>query len=464
MSATRKRAAQNPAGSSVNVGRVLWSYCHILRHDGIDYGEYLDQITYLLFLKMSESERQSVLSSAWAALRDSGDDDLLAAYEDLLRRLGEQSGAVGSVFADARSAFSNGSSLARLVALIDQLGWNDLDIDIQATAFEYLLDQAAAEGKKGAGQYFTPRPLVRAIAECVRPGELADDRSISDPAAGTAGFLIVALELMKERGLDPVSLDIHATELVERPRRLAVMNLLLHGAPHAVVRRADSLLSPPIPDQFSVTMTNPPFGVKGGQMLSRPDFWVRTTNKQVNFVQHVVTELAPGGRAAIVLPDSCLFGEVSRLLWATLIEICDVHTIWRLPDGTFAPYTAGTLTNVVFLTKGRPTSKIWTYDARSSRSGGKRPMRPDELGEMVAAFGSDPYGRRDDSPSETTPRWKFSTVGDLAAVSFEVDRLAWRASSVVLPARDDILVTLDSLIDELRTASEGAQKLRRHLE
>jgi type I restriction enzyme M protein len=425
----------------------------------MDYGQYLDQITYLLFLKMAD-QRRVPSQAGWQRLQGADAESILAEYSEILLDLRARTDVVGSVYGEAISAFESGASLRKLVSLIDELDWANLDLDVQADAFEYLLEQAAAEGKKGAGQYFTPRELMRVIAACVQPGSVSTDRVIVDPAAGTGGFLIAAAEWMRASGLGVDGVRFHGIELVQRARRLAQMNLTLHGIADGVVERSDSLTGPSTIADASVVLVNPPFGSQGGSAPDRSDFWFRTTNKQANFVQLVVAMLEEGGRAALVLPDSCLFGETARGLWPTLLEHTDVHTVLRLPDGTFSPYTSGTRTNVIFLTKGVPTKQIWSFDARSYRGVERRPLVSGELSEFVACFGGDPYGRGPrtaaDSPSG---RWKQFHRDDIAAAQFEFDRVSWRAEAEALSLRATPEIVLREAQRDLELAAVGLQAL-----
>ncbi len=298
----------------------IWGFCHTLRHDGIDYGDYIEQITYLLFLKMADEKALDLPERTdWAHLRKESGTELLEDYQDALRVLGKEPGILGDIFSGAQSRFTNPVNLKKLFGLIDETEWTSLDVDVKGAVFEGLLEKAAAEGKKGAGQYFTPRVLIRSMVRCMKPDPRASkDFKIGDPACGTGGFLVAAYEwLLGETG-GALDRDIarrvrretfFGQDLVARPRRLALMNLHLHQVePH--ISLGDSIYETPGPTRFDVVLTNPPFGTKGAnQAPDRDDFVIQTSNKQLNFVQHVLTVLKPGGRAAIVVPDNVLFAQ-----------------------------------------------------------------------------------------------------------------------------------------------------------
>src|SRR5713101_6494111 len=308
----------------------------------------------------------------WPTLRDYTGTELTDHYIDILRKLGKAPGLLGDIYAGAQSRFKNPVNLKRLIGLIDETEWTTLDVDVKAAAFEGLLEKAASEGKKGAGQYFTPRLLIQSLVRCMKPDPRASqDFKIGDPACGTGGFLVCAYEwlLQETKGsLDRAiakrirTATYYGDDLVARPRRLALMNLYLHQVePH--ISGNDSIYDPPGPERFDVVLTNPPFGTKGAnQAPTRDDFVVETSNKQLNFIQHVMTILKPGGRAAVVVPDNVLFANQAGDVFHVLMEDCDVHTVLRLPRGTFSPYSPGTKTNVLFFTKGRPTETVWIYD------------------------------------------------------------------------------------------------------
>ncbi|NIO36979.1 N-6 DNA methylase, partial [Candidatus Bathyarchaeota archaeon] len=287
---------------------------------GMNYGDYIEQLTYLLFLKIADEKGVSVPEGcSWSDLRVLSGTDLTDHYTDMLRKLSREKGLLGDIFAGSLSKFRRPVNLKRLINMIDETEWSAIDVDIKAEAYEGLLQKYASE-QKGAGQYFTPRPAIRAVVRCIRPDIRENPKfTIHDPAVGTGGFLIAAYEWMLDRTMDGAALSreerrrlqkhtFSGGEIVPETKRLALMNLYLHEI-EADIYYGDSLAEGPHTGRrYDCIMTNPPFGIKGGgEYPNRQDFTVKTSNKQLNFLQHVVTILKPGGRAAIVLPDNVLF-------------------------------------------------------------------------------------------------------------------------------------------------------------
>ncbi len=456
----------------IDVVAKLWGFCHTLRHDGIDYGDYIEQITYLLFLKMAD-ERGLALPkhTDWAHLRRQSGTELLDAYIEALRLLGRERGILGDIFSGAQSRFTNPVNLKKLIGLIDETEWVALDVDVKAAAFEGLLEKAASEGKKGAGQYFTPRVLIDTIVRCVKPDPRATkDFKIGDPACGTGGFLVASYDwLMKETGgaLDrEVAKRIrtqtyYGQDLVARPRRLALMNLYLHQVePHITL--GDSIYEAPAATRFDVVLTNPPFGTKGAnQAPDRDDFVISTSSKQLNFLQHLLTILKPGGRSAIVLPDNCLFEGKAGEVFEILMQDCNLHTILRLPRGTFTPYSQGIKANVAFFQKGRPTEYVWIFDARSNVPGitkKDRPLTPQHFAEFEAAYGKDPNGLSKRKDTGETGRFRRFHPSEIKERGYKLDITWLRDESLEdsddLPEPQDLateaITELEAIVDDLR--------------
>jgi type I restriction enzyme M protein len=418
----------------------LWGFCHTLRHDGIDYGDYIEQVTYLLFLKMVEEKGGEIPQGCrWSDMRDESGGGLLDRYTDILRTLGKTPGMLGDIYAGAQNRFNNAVNLKRLVNLIDEVEWTSLGVDVKAEAYEGLLEKAASEGKKGAGQYFTPRVLIQSIVRCMKPDpRVRPDFTICDPACGTGGFLVAAYEwLMQETGgaLDRASArrirgrTYFGNELVPRPRRLALMNLYLHQVEPAI-RLGDTIYEPAPADRFDVILTNPPFGTRGAnQAPDRDDFTVATSNKQLNFVQHVLTVLDEGGRAAVVLPDNCLFADQAGEVFRILTEDCDLHTVLRLPRGTFTPYSQGVKANVVFFTKGYATETVWIYDARTnvpSITKKERPLTPAHFAEFEQCYGEDPDAQSGRAVAASVDdRWRRFHISEVKEREYKLDGLKW---------------------------------------
>jgi type I restriction enzyme M protein len=471
-----------------DVVQKFWGFCHTLRHDGIDYGDYIEQITYLLFLKMADERaidlsRMAVPGSegaaidcSWPALAGEQGNALTRHYNGVLRTLSLQPGLLGDIFARAASRFNNPVNLKRLIDLIDETKWTTLEIDIKAAVFEGLLEKAASEGKKGAGQYFTPRRLIQSIVRCVRPDpRVHPELAICDPACGTGGFLVVAYEwLLAETRGDAAGPELggqvrrgtyFGQELVQRPRRLALMNLFLHGL-EPEIKLGDSIDELPDERRFNVVLTNPPFGNKGAnQVPRRADFVVKTSNKQLNFLQHVITLLEPGGRAAVIVPDNCLFADQAGEVFKVLTQECDLHTVLRLPNGTFTPYSAGTKTNVVFFTKGPATETVWVYDARTNvpRITKKdRPLTHAHLAAFEACYGLDPNGRSRRSAGDSREdRWRSFSIAEVRARDFKIDGLKWLKEESLedeLPEPEDLaaeaIAELESAVADLTSVIE----------
>ena len=456
----------------------LWGFCHTLRHDGIDYGDYIEQLTYLLFLKMIEEKGVEIPSEyAWSILREKSGVDLTDHYMATLRGLGKQPNMLGDIYGGAMSRFSNPVNLKRLVNLIDEIEWTALKVDVKAAAYEGLLEKSASEGKKGAGQYFTPRILIQSIVRCMQPDpRKSKDFTIHDPAAGTGGFLVCAYEWLMKKAKGALersdakrilTATYSGTELVPRPRRLALMNLYLHGI-EANIYLGDAIYEPKKGGAYECIMTNPPFGTKGAnQAPARDDFTIATSNKQLNFVQHVMSILNPGGRAAIVVPDNVLFADQAGEVFKILTEDCDLHTVLRLPNGTFTPYSPGTKTNVIFFTKGYSTENVWVYDARTNvpRITKKdRPLTPQHFAEFETCYGRNPNGRGKRDPKKSKEdRWRSFRIAEVKEQDFKIDGLKWLKDEALgnsdeLPEPEELAVDaiaeLEAVVDGLRDILE----------
>ena len=439
---------------SQQIVQKLWNYCNILRDDGLSYGDYVEQLTYFLFLKMADEQtkppwgRPSAVPEGydWPSLMARDGDDLETHYRHILEQLGKELGMLGIIFQKAQNKIQDPAKLRRLIAdLIDGEEWMSLDADVKGDAYEGLLEKNAQDTKGGAGQYFTPRPLIRAIVDVVRP---APGETIGDPACGTGGFLLAAHDYIigHNQNLDAGQKEhlrmkaLRGVDIVTDVVRLCAMNLMLHGiGPTSVdseppVSRDDSLNSTPS-DHFEVVLTNPPFGRKssvlvvgadGGQerealTVIREDFWATTSNKQLNFLQHVYTLLQMHGRAAIVVPDNVLFeGGAGETVRRRLLQQCDVHTLLRLPTGLF--YAQGVKANVLFFDRkpGREepwTDKVWFYDLRTNMHFTLKtnPLQRSDLDEFVACYNPENRHERLPTWSEENPdgRWRVFTYDEL---------------------------------------------------
>lgn len=386
---------------SATIVQKLWNYCNVLRDDGLSYQDYIEQLTFLLFLKMADEQagppfnRPAIVPDSldWDSLVRLDGDDLDIHYRHILVELGKAPGTLGVIFRKAQNKIQDPAKLKRLVSdLIDREQWMTLDADVKGDAYEGLLAKNAEDVKTGAGQYFTPRPLIKAIVDVMRP---KPGDTLIDPASGTGGFLLAAYDYMKRGELDPDQKKflrddaMRGWEIVDATARLCAMNLLLHGIGHpdgdSLITVDDALRSAPS-DHFNVVLTNPPFGKKSSYKVItaegdtesesmsyvREDFWATTSNKQLNFLQHVRSLLEINGRAAIVVPDNVLFeGGAGEIVRRRLLEQCDVHTLLRLPTGIF--YAGGVKANVLFFDRKPPserpwTSQLWIYDFRTNQN------------------------------------------------------------------------------------------------
>ena len=473
----------------------LWNYCHELRHIGVNNNDYLEQITCLLFLKMADergielpnyetldpiSKKPITVACDWPTLNKQSGSDLITHYTYVLTELANHPGMLGDIFARAQNRIDQATSLKKLLGLIDSEQWTEMGVDVTGQAFEGLLEKAASEGKKGAGQFFTPRPLIQSMVRCVKPDPRGHRTfAIGDPAVGTGGFLVAAYEWLFAQSGGAFERDTakrvktstyFGQEIDQKPRRLALMNLYLHNVePHIVI--GDSIYETPTNQRYDVILTNPPFGTKGAnQAPDRDDFVVSTSNKQLNFLQHILTILKPGGRAAVVVPDNVLFAQQAGDVFKVLMEDCDVHTVLRNTRGTFSPYTEGTQTNVIFFTKGRPTERTWIYDARANvpkitkRS---RPLTDAAFVDFERCFGDDPDGRSKRAESDSADdRWRSFEIDDVRARHFKLDAFKWLRDEELddpddLPEPEELIT---EAMEEIQLALDGLADLQKLLE
>jgi len=452
----------------------LWGFCHTLRHDGIDYGDYIEQLTYLLFLKMADEKEAHIPKGyGWNSLKERSATDLTDHYSEILRRLREEKGMLGDIFAQSMPRFNNPVNLKRLITLIDEDEWTTLDVDVKGEAFEGLLEKAASEGKKGAGQYFTPRVLIQSIVRVMKPDPRAyKEFTIADPACGSGGFLVCSYEWLLEVTKHGAQIDrsdypriktktYYGQDLVPRPRRLALMNLYLHGI-EPKIYLGDTIYEPPKSDRFDCILTNPPFGTKGAnQAPDRDDFTISTSNKQLNFVQHCANVLKQGGRAAIVLPDNVLFEDKAGDVFKILMEDCNLHTVLRLPRGTFTPYSQGVKANVIFFQKGIPTEEVWIFDARSNVPGvtkKDRPLSRQHFEEFEKCYGKDPNGRSKRIDLGEEGRFRKYALDQIKERQYKLD-ITWLKDESLEDADDlpdpqvlagEAITELEAVVDDLR--------------
>lgn len=448
----------------------LWSYCNVLRDDGVGVIEYTEQLTYLLFLKMAHERANRRLNPqqivppeySWQKLLDAEGTELEVTYTQILVGLAQQPGTLGTIFRKAQNRIQDPAKLKRLIVdLIDQENWSASGTDLKGDAYEELLSKGASDKGSGAGQYFTPRELIRAIVDVIDP---KPTDTVVDPACGTGGFLLVAHEHASRdaASLTPTERDhlrdefVSGYELVDGTARLAAMNLLLHGigTPNgdSLIDVRDSLIADP-GQRWSVVLTNPPFGrkssltmvgadgraVREDRDIERQDFVVTTSNKQLNFLQHIMTVLDINGRAAVVLPDNVLFeGGAGETLRRKLLADFDLHTMIRLPTGIW--YAPGVKANVLFFDKKpaaeKPwTQKLWIYDFRTNMhfTLKQNPLRRADLDDFVTSY----LSGKDRAERVESERWK----------SFDYDELVARdkANLDITWLRDESLEDTDNL-------------------
>jgi len=445
----------------------VWNFCNTLRDDGISYGDYLEQLTYLLFLKMAHEytlkphfrSTHVPVGFDWTSLTSLKNEELEAHYLSVLQVLSREQGVLGAIFWNAQNKIQDSAKLARLVQLIDAETWIDLNADTKGDLYEGLLQKNAEDTKSGAGQYFTPRPLIQAIVDCVQPEPL---KTIADPACGTGGFFLGAYNWFTRPGASLSTEEesflrketFFGNEIVANTRRMCLMNLFLHGIGelHEVpsIDRSDALISPP-KKKVDYVLANPPFGKKSSITITnlddedeksltyeRADFWETTSNKQLNFLQHIVTMLKENGKAAVVLPDNVLFeGGVGERIRRQLLENCDVHTILRLPSGIF--YAHGVKANVVFFDakpkSERPNTKgIWFYDLRTNKhfTLKARALKIDDLRDFINCYKPGKQHERQENE-----RFRYFAYEELV--------LRERVNLDVFWLKDDGLENLDNL-------------------
>lgn len=419
----------------------LWNYCNVLRDDGVSYGDYVEQLTFLLFLKMDDEQTKPPFSRqsripvdyCWDSLRNKEGDELESHYRHLLENLGKESGLIGVIFRKSQNKIHDPAKLRRLIKLIDDESWLGLELDVKSETYEGLLQKNAEDVKSGAGQYFTPRSLIRAMVAVMRP---EPGFRIMDPACGTGGFLIAANNyIAKHYNIDKDQTrqlrhdTVYGVEIADSVARLCVMNLYLHGiggdeSPIEVKDSLDSLGG----DRFEMVLTNPPFGKKSSITVmngdgkaareaiiyERQDFWATTSNKQLNFVQHIKSLLKINGKAAVVIPDNVLFeGGAGEVVRRKLLAEYDVHTLLRLPTGVF--YAQGVKANVIFFDRKPASEKVWTeklwiYDLRTNQHFTLKtnPLNEKDLEDFVKCY--NPANRYD---RDETERFKSFTYEEL---------------------------------------------------
>ena len=457
------------AKTSGDLVKRIWSLCHILRGDGVSYHEYISELTYLLFLKIAEetgTEEALPEGHRWCDLVGYRGSNLLTFYRDMLTYLGghAENRVVQEIYAFPTTVFSHSENLQAVIDGIGKLDWHSVDADGMGDIYEGLLARNSQDARSGAGQYFTPRPLVNSMVRLMRP---AADEIVQDPSCGTGGFLISAQQFAKQASPLSATPRFEGVEIEKGTYRICQMNSFLHAL-NATLILGDALTADAeVLSPADVILANPPFGNKAGSVRKmRNDLPHRTTNKQLAFVQHIRLSLKQGGRAAVVVPDNVLFeGGAGRAVRTDLMADCDLHTILRLPNGIF--YSQGVNTNVLFFTRRSEhlenSNRIWIYDLRTAmpRFGKTRPLRPDHFAEFEALYGADPHGRDPRPETVDSGRWRPFSRDEIAERGDNLD-LVWMAprdtddsnGSVLQDVTSAILFHLQSAIEEIELLVE----------
>jgi len=484
------------ANNTSSIISKVWSFATVLRDDGVGYGDYLEQLTYLLFLKMADEFSKPPYNRPlnipkgydWQVLTDKRGAELESHYNETLRQLANAKGFLGQIFTKSQNKIQDPAKLYKLVDMIDKEKWSTMGADIKGKIYEGLLEKNAEDTKSGAGQYFTPRALIRAMVECIRPEPM---KTIADPACGTGGFFLAAYDFIANP--NNYSLDkgqkqflkmktFYGNEIVANTRRMALMNLFLHNIGDfdidSFISPADALISDP-GYRVDYVLANPPFGKKSSMTVTnedgeqdsedltynRQDFYVTTSNKQLNFMQHIMTMLKTDGKGAVVLPDNVLFeGGVGETVRKKLLESTNLHTILRLPTGIF--YKPGVKANVLFFdnkpaSKNPWTKEVWFYDFRTNVhfTLKKNPLKLEDLGDFISCYNASNISKRKETyHPETNPegRWRKFSYGEI----IERDKTSLDISWV----KDKSLTDLDNLPDPDVLAEEIIENLQAGIE
>lgn len=479
------------SNESSTIVQRLWNYCTVLRDDGLSYGDYVEQLTYLLFLKMADEQTKSPFNKPsiipsdfdWDTLSKKDGEALEKQYRKTLENLGKEKGMLGIIFRKSQNRVQDPAKLKRLIELINDETWSGMDIDIKGDIYEGLLQKNAEDVKSGAGQYFTPRPLIQAIVEAMKP---SPDMAICDPACGTGGFLLAAHDYISANfKLDKAQKKhlkfdaFKGWEIVDGTARLCAMNLYLHGigGDESPIVVMDTLVADP-GDRFDMVLTNPPFGKKSSITIvnengkaakdsityERDDFWATTSNKQLNFVQHVKTLLKINGSAAVVVPDNVLFeGGAGETVRKKLLHECDVHTLLRLPTGVF--YAQGVKANVLFFDR-KPasetpwTKELWIYDLRTNKHFTLKtnPLSEKDLTDFIKCY--NPKNRHTRKETDRFKKFKYDELIKRDKLSLDIFWLKDESleDTENLPEPDvlakEIIENLESALDQFNAIYE----------
>ena len=473
----------------------VWSFCTTLRDDGVGYGDYLEQLTFLIFLKMADEYSKPPYNREvgvpkdynWSTLRSKTGAELEVHYVETLQALSNKKGMLGQIFVKAQNKIQDPAKLSRIIAMIDETNWTLLDADIKGDIYEGILEKNAEDTKSCAGQYFTPRALIKAMVECIRP---EPGKTIADPACGTGGFFLSAYDFLtqhyqldKDERLFLKHNTFHGNEIVPGTRRLCLMNMFLHNIGEidsntVPVSSQDALVSASN-TLFDYVLANPPFGKKSSMSFTnesgeqekedltynRQDFWATTSNKQLNFVQHIVSMLKTTGKAAVVMPDNVLFeGGAGETVRKKLLQNTNLHTILRLPTGIF--YANGVKANVLFF-DGHPaspepwTKEVWYYDYRTNvhHTLKKKTMMLNDLQDFIQRYNPENrFERKETWHESTNPEGRFRKFSYEDIVSRD------KTSLDIFWLKDKSLSDLDNLPEPDELAEEIIENIEFGLE
>ena len=483
----------------------VWNYCNMLRDDGVGYGDYLEQLTYLLFLKMADEYSKPPYNRdtgvpkkySWPVLITKRGAELESFYTELLRELGLKKSILGQIFTKSQNKIQDPAKLYKVIQMIDGENWVLMGADVKGDIYEGLLEKYAEDVKSGAGQYFTPRALIKAMVECIHPEPM---KTIADPACGTGGFFLACYDFLVQNS-NPTKPQkeflkkstFGGNEIVPSARRLALMNMFLHNIGdiigESMISPNDSLIAPSR-EHYDYVLTNPPFGKKSSMTFTnvendeeekedltynRQDFWATTSNKQLNFVQHIRSMLKITGQAAVVVPDNVLFeGGAGETVRQKLLATTDFHTILRLPTGIF--YKQGVKANVIFF-DNKPASKdpwtkeVWIYDFRTNIHFTLKtnPLKFDDLKDFISCYNPENRHKRKETWSEknTEGRWrKFSYKEIVARDKTSLDIFWLKDKSLAdldnLPdpdlLADEIIDNLEACVESFKEIANGLSK------
>lgn len=446
--------------------KKVWNLATTLAGQGIGFTDYITQLTYLLFLKMDDENEQlfgeeSAIPAGyrWKDLTGLDGADLVEQYEKTLEQLSKQENLIGTIYTKAQNKIDKPVYLQKVITTINEEQWLIMDGDVKGAIYESILEKNGQDKKSGAGQYFTPRPLIKAMVDCLRPqiGE-----TVCDPACGTGGFLLAAYDYMKTQSQNRDKLDflnnqaLHGVDNTPLVVTLASMNLYLHGVgtDRSPIVCKDSLekeASTPV----DIILANPPFGTRpaGSVEINRPDFYVETKNNQLNFLQHMMLMLKTGGRAAVVLPDNVLFeGNAGETIRKRLLSDFNLHTILRLPTGIF--YAQGVKANVLFFTKGQPTREIWFYDYRTDvkHTLATNKLERQHLDDFVSCYHPENISARTETyNTETNPqgRWRKYGIEEILNRDKTSLDITW-----IKQGGEEDNRTLSELMDDIKAQSD----------